>query len=491
MHVLISDRPPSVIGCAYVQVLLSIFFLVGCERTSSNPVVPSTSAPPVLTASPDGKSTDLGTPASPLDLHSALARVSADTTIELLGGIYTIGNSEILYLGRNNQKGPGVSVIRGAQGQRAIITRANGYPPYIFVRNFTQVQNIWFGGQRDTSNTPFNMTSDCAVIGCVFWGYYGCIGDAGEKNSYQDNLFVGCGRGELYHAVYLTGQPSSPLRGTLLQRNVFVGGEGYAIHLWHEPQYMTIRNNFVGDAKYSLAENGFGHVITDNVFWSNNAQPTLFFGDNSNGHSQFQFTHNLIGKLHTYYQYFGYSGQVADNNSFVQLASPGGPFGTNSKVWDESQTTSYLGKNPADINSAIKGLEQAFSQTTLSILSDSNISNQWGLIRSELNRWANPTIASGTTDLDSYSPSRFSLEQNYPNPFNPTTTIEFALPVAENAILKVYDLLGHEIITLFSGTLEAGQHRVQWDAKGMASGVYFYRLDSGNRFEMRHMLLLK
>ncbi|MFZ5946657.1 MAG: fibronectin type III domain-containing protein [Stygiobacter sp.] len=73
-------------------------------------------------------------------------------------------------------------------------------------------------------------------------------------------------------------------------------------------------------------------------------------------------------------------------------------------------------------------------------------------------------------------PFEFKLYQNYPNPFNPNTIIEFSLPVSSRIDLKVYDMLGREIITLASGKYNAGNYKVNFDASKLASGLYIYRL---------------
>jgi hypothetical protein len=88
-------------------------------------------------------------------------------------------------------------------------------------------------------------------------------------------------------------------------------------------------------------------------------------------------------------------------------------------------------------------------------------------------------------------PVEFSLSQNYPNPFNPSTTIEFALPQASFVNLKIYDLLGKEVATLVSEKLPAGKHQRVWDAKGLASGVYLYRLETGNFIQTKKLILLR
>jgi len=91
---------------------------------------------------------------------------------------------------------------------------------------------------------------------------------------------------------------------------------------------------------------------------------------------------------------------------------------------------------------------------------------------------------------DPVSPS-FVLRQNYPNPFNPITTIEFALPKSARATLKVFDLLGREVATLVGENLPVGAHKAEWNAGGISSGVYLYRLVAGNFIQTKKLVLLR
>lgn len=86
---------------------------------------------------------------------------------------------------------------------------------------------------------------------------------------------------------------------------------------------------------------------------------------------------------------------------------------------------------------------------------------------------------------------RFELSQNYPNPFNPSTVISYTIADAQNVQLKVYDLLGKEVKTLVSGIQNPGSYNVTFDASGLASGVYFYRLTAGGFTDIRKMTLIK
>jgi hypothetical protein len=93
-------------------------------------------------------------------------------------------------------------------------------------------------------------------------------------------------------------------------------------------------------------------------------------------------------------------------------------------------------------------------------------------------------------------PTQYTLYQNYPNPFNPTTNIKFALPKSGTVQLDIFNILGQKVVSLVDGALPAGQHTVSWDGTDaggnpVGSGVYFYRLKTGNFEQSRKMQLLK
>ena len=107
-------------------------------------------------------------------------------------------------------------------------------------------------------------------------------------------------------------------------------------------------------------------------------------------------------------------------------------------------------------------------------------------------------IDQSITDVETESelPTEFRVSQNYPNPFNPSTTIKFALPASEKVSVKIYDMLGREVATLLNTQLEAGNHQVVWNGQNnygsiVSTGVYFYRVVSGNNIVVKKMLLMK
>lgn len=102
-------------------------------------------------------------------------------------------------------------------------------------------------------------------------------------------------------------------------------------------------------------------------------------------------------------------------------------------------------------------------------------------------------ISSTVTDVEEIAtiPTGFKLEQNYPNPFNPTTTISYQLPDAGFVTLKVYDILGKEVATLISEEKSAGSYSINFDASKLSSGMYLYKISSGNFSQMKKMILMK
>jgi hypothetical protein len=88
-------------------------------------------------------------------------------------------------------------------------------------------------------------------------------------------------------------------------------------------------------------------------------------------------------------------------------------------------------------------------------------------------------------------PSAYTLGQNYPNPFNPSTAIRFDLPLRSFVTLKIYDVVGREIATLLNGYKEAGTHELKFDASGLPSGVYLYRISTDKFVETKKFVLLK
>jgi|WetSurMetagenome_2_1015567.scaffolds.fasta_scaffold123174_2 photosystem II stability/assembly factor-like uncharacterized protein len=97
----------------------------------------------------------------------------------------------------------------------------------------------------------------------------------------------------------------------------------------------------------------------------------------------------------------------------------------------------------------------------------------------------------GVDEDGSGTPQEFRLEQNYPNPCNPATTIDYAIPVSVPVVLSVSDVLGRQVSVLVEEVQGPGRHTARFDAAGISSGVYFYRLQAGGYHAVRRMVVVK
>ena len=92
---------------------------------------------------------------------------------------------------------------------------------------------------------------------------------------------------------------------------------------------------------------------------------------------------------------------------------------------------------------------------------------------------------------DDKRPKSFLLKQNYPNPFNPVTTIEFSLPKSEHVKLDIYNALGERVASLVDEKVAAGIHRIEWDGHNVATGTYFYKIETPTYRDVKRLILLK
>ncbi|MBK8553187.1 MAG: T9SS type A sorting domain-containing protein [Ignavibacteria bacterium] len=97
----------------------------------------------------------------------------------------------------------------------------------------------------------------------------------------------------------------------------------------------------------------------------------------------------------------------------------------------------------------------------------------------------------GITNISSAIPDSYTLSQNYPNPFNPVTNLEFGISMTEFVSLKIYDMLGKEVATLVNEELDPGTYKYSFDASGLTSGIYFYKITAGDFTETKRMNLIK
>jgi Secretion system C-terminal sorting domain len=122
-----------------------------------------------------------------------------------------------------------------------------------------------------------------------------------------------------------------------------------------------------------------------------------------------------------------------------------------------------------------------------------NDANNWGRVDTLVARsvsWLTDGIVLDNPSEGSV-PSEYTLEQNYPNPFNPSTTLVYSIPQESQVSLKIYDVMGREVVELVNGKQTAGSYSIEFEAASLASGTYFYKLTAGEFSSVKKMVLLK
>lgn len=161
--------------------------------------------------------------------------------------------------------------------------------------------------------------------------------------------------------------------------------------------------------------------------------------------------------------------------------------------------TTYLGTSDGFVYAFFDAGGQLNSNMTKSGESEGNEIGaqepQWGTFMGNVRRTGYAGDFSSVVNIEDGKeneiPTQTSLRQNYPNPFNPTTVISYQLSVSDNVRLAVYDILGRQVAILANGNISAGSHQVTFDASGLASGMYIYRLEAGGEVFTRRMTLVK
>ena len=180
-------------------------------------------------------------------------------------------------------------------------------------------------------------------------------------------------------------------------------------------------------------------------------------------------------------------GQLTVQFTDLSVADPSSPVTSWEWDFDNDGTVDATDQNPSYNYAAIDSY-------SVRLVVSNGVSSDT-LIR---NNYIKVTSTTGIEDNNSQIPSQFSLGQNYPNPFNPTTKIKYSIPVESNVILKVYDLLGQDILTLVNEKKTPGFYELNFGGENLPSGIYVYRItatpfgeQAGNFTSAKKMLLIK
>ncbi len=200
------------------------------------------------------------------------------------------------------------------------------------------------------------------------------------------------------------------------------------------------------------------------------------FGDGSTS------TEKIATHKYTLANTYNYSLTVTDNN--------GATGQTSGQIIINGESNNYVTVNPANGSITPGGSQNITVSLNAENLQVGNYSGQV-IISTNGGNIVIPIDYLVDVEQISELPTQFSLSQNYPNPFNPSTVIEFSIPQSSKVSLKVYDMLGREILNLIDEQKSAGQYKVNLNASALSSGIYLYKLVANNYSETKKMMLLK
>lgn len=206
----------------------------------------------------------------------------------------------------------------------------------------------------------------------------------------------------------------------------------------------------------------------------------VWFNDNTNGVSCFQ-TGAIKNSVN--------GGVTWTTGSFTPAQTPFGLRGVlgTTYIWMCTGATTS-GSIYRSTNNGVAFISQHTMTASGYCIAMANINCGWvGMSNGQIRKYTdNVGIGKPIT-----TPTRFELMQNYPNPFNPQTNIDFTLAQTGYVTLKIYNLMGQEVMTLIDGVETAGEHNVMFDASSLSSGTYFYSMKSGDFTETKSMVLVK
>jgi len=395
-----------------------------------------------------------------------------------------------------------------------------------------------------TSDIPLNKwTFVCATITQATDGFLYINGKLEDDGHY--NSFPGANSDSLYIGNYINGTSVNNFNGYIdavrisnyaktqieIQKNMF-----NIIDITNKPQApnSTVSIDF---EYYNFPSTGNGYYYNfnanssySNEYYDNSPLPPVspMLGNNYPGFPD-MFTIKSSDRRIPQFNTAGYmeedslnisnNGKIADVKMFLALEHADlqdlqiflfNPDGDSAMVWNQNygqlncnSITTVFDDNSTD--TLINGRYIDFSPSVKpfsplnQVFDGKNSQGTWRLKIVDLNNgstgylygWGlQVTTATGIKD-NKLSPNKFDLAQNYPNPFNPSTEINYSIPKAGIVKLIVYNSLGQKLTELINKYQQAGEHKINFNGKDLASGIYFYHLQSGSFIQTKKMILLK
>ncbi len=284
----------------------------------------------------------------------------------------------------------------------------------------------------------------------------------------------GYGRVDAFQTVlhYLEGEPNTYFveQNELIEDHTFEGRDVY-VRPFHDPEF---KGTITFDTDDSFDDRTSNFYAFDTIV-EGPADAELVFVDG--------------GELHYYYTNFNFQGEITHLIHESLVIDDDRIFASHENVSIQSGGELIINKgNEVSFHQGAT-LEAELGAEILSVSASGGDTQTQGFIASGSDDKQQGQVETGEMVKD--TPDDFSLHQNYPNPFNPATNIEFELPQNEHVTLEIFDITGRKVTTLVDETIEAGTHSIKFDASGLSSGVYIYRIRASDFVESRQLTFIK
>lgn len=395
-------------------------------------------------------------------INSNIKAQWVDTGCPFGGYVYAIAVAEPMIFVGTDQAGVYLSSDGGLNW-----SQANSGLTITSVSSFAFAGSSLFAGTtyggifRSTDNAS-NWTEVNSGLSVLFINTLAVSGSniyAGARRSVTGGgVFLSTNNGDNWSYIGLTDQEVYSLK--LVGNNIFAGTDGGVFLTTNSGGNWTAMNSGLN------ADNVYALEISDGNLYAGTNDGIFYSDDNGSNWvniSSALLDDKVIRSIALY-----------ESNIIVGTGGYGAYVSTdNGMTWEENDT----------------GFPNSFAEIFALTISNTKV-YAGTLFRGA---WERP-LTDYVTDVEIVSdnlPLSFNLAQNYPNPFNPTTTIKYSIPESGNVSLKVYNILGNEVVSLINEEKTPGVYSVTFDAGNLPSGVYFYKIRAGNYFETKKMLLIK
>jgi len=228
---------------------------------------------------PDGLDSNPGTKARPWKtIHHATQTIGCGDTVVVMSGVYRVSGP--LEFGPAGESFERMTTYRCEEGARAIFSMTNDRPPGAWLRDYVRVEGLWLGGKWEPpevygayigvggGSSPIGRGKQ--LVNCTIFGYNdGILLGQSEDLLIYGNRFVHTGSGWYQHGIYLSGgaPPGRCSNHAIVDNNIFIHGEGYAIHGQHGPKSVIVTRNFISRHYGGITMDGSDHLIANNLIW--------------------------------------------------------------------------------------------------------------------------------------------------------------------------------------------------------------------------------